>query len=94
MSFCRLLFFFSKLMFSKTKQKSFRNTIRVLKSWDPDQGRRSVGPDLVPNCLQRLSADDTSWFRVQSEDSQSLAWNNKKHRKILKCIIIMYSAVK
>ena len=25
---------------------------------DPDQGRRSVGPDLDPNCLQRLSADD------------------------------------
>ena len=84
MSFCRLLFFFSKLMFSKTKQKSFRNTIRVLKSWDPDQARRSVGPDLVPNCLQRLSADDTKL--VQSSvrdnlqaDSQSLAWNNKKH---------------
>ena len=27
---------------------------------DPDQARRSVGPDLGPNCLQRLSADDES----------------------------------
>ena len=26
---------------------------------DPDQ--ENVGPDLGPICLQRLSADDTSW---------------------------------
>ena len=26
-------------------------------SLDPDQARLSVGPDLDPNCLQRLSAD-------------------------------------
>ena len=25
---------------------------------DPDQDRHSGGPDLGPNCLQRLSADD------------------------------------
>ena len=25
---------------------------------DPDQDRHSVGPDLGPNCLQMLSADD------------------------------------
>ena len=28
-------------------------------SFDLDQGRQFVGPDLGPNCLQRLSADDT-----------------------------------
>ena len=28
-------------------------------SLDLDQARHFVGPDLVPNCLQRLSADDT-----------------------------------
>ena len=27
-------------------------------SLDPDQARRFVGPDLGPNCLPRLSADD------------------------------------
>ena len=27
-------------------------------SLDPDQDRHSVGPDLNPNCLQRLSADE------------------------------------
>ena len=29
-------------------------------SLDPDQGRRFVGPDLVPNCLQRSLSDDTN----------------------------------
>ena len=28
-------------------------------SLDQDQVRHFVGPDLGPNCLQRLSADDT-----------------------------------
>ena len=26
-------------------------------SFDPDQARHYVGPDLGPNCLQKLSAD-------------------------------------
>ena len=49
-------------------------TIRVSKSLDPDQARHFVGPDLGPNCLQRLSADradkelntkqlDTFWLK-------------------------------
>ena len=29
-------------------------------SLDPDQARHFVGPDLGPNCLQRLSADNKS----------------------------------
>ena len=28
-------------------------------SLDPDQARRFIRPDLGPNCLPRLSADDT-----------------------------------
>ena len=28
-------------------------------SLDPDQAQRFVGSDLGPNCLQKLSADDT-----------------------------------
>ena len=35
----------------------FFNTIRVSNSLYPDQARHSVGPDLGPNCLQRLSED-------------------------------------
>ena len=62
MLFCRLLNFF-KIHFLKN---SFRNTIRVSKSLDPDQARCSVGPDLVPNCLQKLSADDTRRQRVNN----------------------------
>ena len=46
---------FSKLTFLKN---SFRNTIGVSNGLDPDQDGHVVGPDLGPNCLQRLSADD------------------------------------
>ena len=35
----------------------FFNTTRVSNNLDPDQARHFVGPDLGPNCLQRLSAD-------------------------------------
>ena len=57
MLFCHLLIFFQNQLFSKN---SFRNSIRVSNSLDPDQNRHFVGPDLDANCLQTLSADDTS----------------------------------
>ena len=47
--------FFQNQLFLKNY---FRNTIRVSNSLDPD--RHYIGPDLDPNCLQRISADDTS----------------------------------
>ena len=53
---CRLLIF-SKSTFLKN---SVRNNIRVSNSLDPDQARYFVGPYLGPNCLEKLSADDTS----------------------------------
>ena len=34
-------------------------------SSDSDQARHYVGPDLGPNCLQMLSADETSRYRVK-----------------------------
>ena len=55
-------FCFSKLTYSKN---SFRNTIRVSNSLDPDQARHFVGTDLGPNCLQMLSADNISRQRVK-----------------------------
>ena len=50
-------FFFKINFFSN---KSFRNTIRLSNCLDPDQAQHFVGPELGPNCLQRLSADDKS----------------------------------
>ena len=47
-------FFQNQFFFSKNS-----NTIKVSNRLDPDQARHFVGPDLSPNCLQRLSADDT-----------------------------------
>ena len=52
--FCRLLIFFLKK--NTFLQVKIRNTIRVSNSLDPDQGQQNVGPDLCPNCLQKLSA--------------------------------------
>ena len=40
------------------KKKSL--AIDVSNCLDPDQDRDSVGPDLGPNCLHRLSAGDKS----------------------------------
>ena len=37
---------------------TFLNQILLLNGLDADLHRHSVGPDLGPNCLQRLSADD------------------------------------
>ena len=65
--FCRLLIFF-KITYLK---KIFMNTIKVSNSLDPDQARHFVRPDLGPNCLQRLSADDTSRLRVNASSQNS-----------------------
>ena len=54
--------FFSKSTFLKN---SSRNTIWVSNRLDPDQARHFVRTDLGPNCLQRLSADDTRRQRVK-----------------------------
>ena len=40
----------------------FFNTIMVSNSLDPDQAGHYVGPDLGPNCLQRLSPDNFVLF--------------------------------
>ena len=48
-----------------------RNTIRVSNNLDPDQAQQNIGPDLDPNCLQRLSA------LAGKEKSEALKVNNK-----------------
>ena len=45
--------------------------MRVSNSLDPDQTRPFVRPDLGPNCLQRLSADDISRQRVKVVNSNN-----------------------
>ena len=61
--------FFSKSTFMKNY---FTNTIRVSNSLDPDVARRFVGPDLGPDCLQRVSADDTGGQRAHFQTQTSL----------------------
>ena len=45
-------------------------------SLDPDQARQFVGPDLGPNCLPRLSADDTGRQRVKTWSAEKMDWNS------------------
>ena len=58
MLFCRLLIFF-RINFSKKK-------IRIIIRVKQFVSRLDVGPDLGLNCLQRLSAEDTSRYRDKS----------------------------
>ena len=55
--FCLLCHLLSLLTFSKFTFFT-KNTIRVSSSLDPDQDRCFVRPDLCPNSVQRLSADN------------------------------------
>ena len=68
--------YFSISTFSKN---SFRNAIRVSYSLDPDQARRLVGPDLDPNCLHRLSADDMGRQRVKEYATRLSINGYKRH---------------
>ena len=71
---------FPKKRFKSTFSKnSFKNTTSVSNSSDPDQARCSVGPDLVSNCLQRLSADDTRRQRVNHIFKQHILGFHSSH---------------
>ena len=62
MLLCRLLLFVSKSTFSKY---SFRDTIRVTNSFDPDHAQYSFEPDLGSNSLQSLSAYDKGYLVIR-----------------------------
>ena len=71
---------FVLITFSKI---AFRNTNSVSNSWDPNQARFFIGPDLDLNCSQRISADDNSRQRVNMAKRAVHAWamstNEKKN---------------
>ena len=58
--FCKIFLSSVDCYLLKILKKLFKNTMRVLNSLNPDQARHFVGPDLDPNCLKRLAADDNS----------------------------------
>ena len=63
-----LLLWSANLLQNQLFKKLFQKH-RVSNGLVPDQGGHSVGPDLCPNCLQRLSAGD-----------QSRCWQGKYER--------------
>ena len=52
-------FWSSAVFFQNQHFRKIKDT-RVSNILDPDQARQNVGPDLDPNCLQKLSADEKS----------------------------------
>ena len=62
-------FFFQKFF--------FRNTIRVSNGLEPDQNRQYVGPDLVPNPLQKI---------ISSRQKLPLAWNELSYSTLMAMI--------
>ena len=61
-AFCRLLISFKINFFEKFFQEYYQFVMS--NGLDPDHATHFAGPDLGPNCLKRLSADDTSRQRV------------------------------
>ena len=62
--FCRWPIFFKIIFFEKIPS-GIDTIIRVSNSLDTDQTQHCVGTDLGPNCLQRLSADNTGRQKVK-----------------------------
>ena len=57
---CFFLFIFFQINFSEKFFQELHFTTRLSNSLNPDQAGCFVGPDLGPNCLRSLSADNTS----------------------------------
>ena len=56
------MFFLSSADFFQNQhflKSSLRNTIRVSNNLNQEEAAHFIGPDLGPNCLQKLSAVDT-----------------------------------
>ena len=53
-------------------KNSCRNTIRMSNSLNPDKAKEFVRPDLESNCLQKLSADNTTIYKELTEKLNSM----------------------
>ena len=60
--------FFNIIIYFIFFEKKIGTLIRVSNSLEPGQTRRFVGPDLGPNRLQRILADDSSRLRVKDKN--------------------------
>ena len=51
-------------------------------NWEPDQAHPFVGPSLGPNCLQKLSTDNTSRQRVYLSANKTLSYKTMNRHKV------------
>ena len=59
-------------------KNSFKKTIRMSNSFDPDLVRHIVGPDLGPNCLQRL-LQTTKIVTNMEIVKEGMIWSGTNH---------------
>ena len=67
-------------------------------SLDPEQSRHFVGPDLGPNCLQRLSADNKSRHKPERQTYvkhiEIKEETSKFHRKFMSPALFSFELLK
>ena len=70
-------------------ENSFRNTIRVSHSLDPDQTRHFIGSDLGPNCLpsQHCSQNELFMFQDAWPGAVEMYRNATKGKKDVKITV-------
>ena len=59
------------------QNNSFRKAYKCQNNLDPDQDQYFVGPDLGPNFLQRLSADDKSPLSTSSDQESNTMYTDQ-----------------
>ena len=59
-------------------------------SLGPDQARRFVGPDLGPNSLQRLSADDASRANIIAQVQGRRVWHSRKVIHSVSSLVLLF----
>ena len=69
--FFHLMTFFKIICCFFLKKNPLRNAVRLTNRLDSDQAQHFVGPDFGPNCVQKLSTDDTSRQSVKYKMSQN-----------------------
>ena len=77
------------------QNNSFRKAYKCQNNLDPDQDQYFVGPDLGPNFLQRLSADDKSPLFTSSDQESNTMYTDQtapglKLRVHTKTLILLF----
>ena len=86
-----LLIFFSKFIFFKNFFQEYHQSV---KQFGSRLGRHFVGPDLGPNCLQKLSADDHRRHIAKESFRNATRVSNMLDTDQARPVVLVYSGSK